>query len=232
MEQERPCAVKNCPNTLSEWVPIRITICSDHQYLELEKKRLVKGLVERFDLSADDKEFLSLNIDDNSHLYYASVLARYLSIKQVTFFGYTTKGRILAEKQNKRWFIPAEEAARVIDLVRNWISIREAAAIAKTSRCVLASLALEGHFGPVCRNLRGILAIRKEYLPFLETECRKLKIARRKWANRTGRHLVKGEVGVSEVADRFRVSTTTIHNRIRAGKIKAKKRMGWYAIKL
>lgn len=228
MEKERPCDVKDCANTLSKWVPSRITCCSHHQYLRLEK---IKDLAEKFDFSVNDKKFLSLNLN-SEHLCKVSVLVQYLSIPYVTFYGYIIKGSILAEKQGKRWFISAEEAARAIDLVRNWISAKEAAAIAKTDRDFLTLLALKGHFGPICRNLRGILAIRKEYLPFLEAECQKLKIARRKWANRPGRHLAEGEVGVSEAAAGFRVSAMTVRNWIKVGKLKARKRMGWYAIKL
>lgn len=231
MAKERPCVFKNCPNTLSERVPARIIECSHHQYLRLEKERLAKGLVEKFGLSVNDQEFLSLNLD-SSYLCRASVLARYLSIPLTTFLGCIARKTILAEKERKRWFISAKEAARVIDLVRNWISIRKATAIAKICQETLAVFVLKGYFGPVCRNLRGILAIRKEYSPFLEAECRKLKIARRKWANRARRCLMEGEVSVSEVAARFKVSNTAVGDWIKAGKLKAEKRKGRWAIKL
>lgn len=231
MKNERPCETAGCPNTLSELVPSHIRHCSCCQYLKLEKKRFINGLVQEYELFVEDKEFFSSYLDDEKKCY-ASVLARYLSISQETFFGYIAKGRILTVKERNRWFIPAEEAARVIALVRDWISIREAAAIAKTDWKTLVSLARQGYFGPVCRNLRGILAIKKECLPFLEAKCRELKIARRKWANRSGRHLTKGEASVSEVARCSKVSTTTIHNWISNGKLKAEKRKGWWAIKL
>jgi len=226
---QRICAVKGCSRILSASVPEHVILCSYHQYLELEKLRLVKRLAEEFCLSGADRKFLLENLDWN-YTCSCSALAKYLAIPYVTFWGYIQKGSVSAQKRQGCWFLSAAETVRAISLVRNWISIGEAAKMAKVDNSSLRVWVKAGYFGPVSKTLGKCLAIRTKILPNLAEECQKIKTVRRKWANRNGRFLKEGEIGTSEIAQRFGVTQSAVCQWIQQGKIKAKKRHGCWVV--
>lgn len=236
MAGERPCSVEGCPRTLSALVPEKITECSHHQYLRLGGGRFIDDLARENELSLEDKGFLlshAFYVDDTLYCY-VSDLRRYLGIPRSTFYGYPRK-RIHAERKKvgkyHRYLLAAEETARIMNLVRHWISTSQAAYHAGVRYETLQIYAQEGYFGPVCEYLDGVLAIRRECLLTLGKRYAAVRMERQKRGNRSGRHLRKGEVGVATIAFRLKVSTNTVCTLIRTRRLKGIKRKGRYAVK-
>lgn len=237
MAGKRPCSVKGCSRILSALVPERITECSHHQYLRLESGRFINDLARENEFSLEDKDFLlshAFYADDTLYCY-ASDLRRYLGISVTTFRDRILKGRIKDEREKSgkyhRYLLLAEEAARVMNLVRRWIPITKATHYAGVCNETLRIYTREGYLGSSCEYLNGTLAIKRECLPVIMKLCADIRTKRRKRANRPGRHLIEGEIDVATIASLLKVSTSTVHALVRTGKLKGGKRKGWYAVK-
>jgi len=233
-EGERKCSVSGCRRTLSSQVPAWVTMCGTHQYLAKEKEHKISELVLKFGLSPEDAQFLHAYLDWNQKCFLAD-LAAYLGVAYSTLYTYFKEKAIEGKRVKKkgeraRIVLFAEEAARVIDLFRNWVTIPE---IEKKTNChhsTILEWARKGLLGPLRHDLGGRLVLKKEVIPYLQQYKDTIKIVRRQKANRPRRFLRRGEVGASDLASLFHVSKTTIYNLIRQGNIQAIKRKGRWVI--
>jgi len=160
--------------------------CGDHNYeIDAMQSRIV-GWLDGRTLPRDDAVFIVVHPKGCNSLE----LSQHLRLGKTTVSIYLRKAQLQGNKLTGAdfgfvrgkslsvWSIPAREIARACDLVRNWITAHQAAAIIRVNPDKLAKYALEGVFGPTTTAFNGGVAILRSKLPVLKAnfECHKSRV--------------------------------------------------------
>jgi len=230
---ERPCEYPGCKTTLSNRVPLEIRYCGIHQreLRELKEKLALENLPEKDILFIFHHPF-GCNADQ---------LAVHLGLNHKSVLGYLKKGVLKGKKDEQDiwniprgiWNIPQEEIERAIILVRNWISVHEAAKIASIRYGArLWEYAKRGYLGEIRINLSGYPAIPKKSVPGLKKKYEEISRARRKpknWLKQKG-WLNDGELMTSEIAKKAGVSINGVSLWIEKGRLPARNAEGYWMV--
>lgn len=228
---KRICEYPGCDTTLSDSVPLQITLCGEHQY---QIRKLRKKLA-HYLLTEEDLLFFFFHQDGCN----TKQLATYLRIARSTVRRALLKGRIKGKRYRDPkiptpvWRIPYEEMIRAVDLVRNWVTVWQAAKIAQVLSYSLLIYVRMGYFGPYQIHLSGGLAIKRDQLSGLKEQYQKIVKARKEnsknWARR--HYLKQGEVSPSEIAERLGFTLDCIYLWLRSGRLPATQKDVYWVIK-
>lgn len=219
IQMERFCQYPDCEKTLSNLVPLKITLCGEHQYKLL---RLRSRLAENH-LSEKDIQFIFYHPQGCN----VNQLAVYLDIPLSTMAGYIKKGILKAKRNRKNhlsWNISTEEIIRVIIITRSWISVCRLAREASICKSVLLSYVREGYFGSFRLNLSGAISIRKRKISdILEIfqKVKSLKLEKKKWPRK---YIKRGETTPGEISRKLQTSCSTIYYWMLKGQLPFQKR--------
>lgn len=211
---ERPCQYPGCKTTLSEFVPLEVTLCGQHQYKLLK----LRAALAQESLPEKDIQFIFYHQKGCT----AYQLAMCLNIPLPTMVGYLKRGVLKACKCGRTlffWNIPIEEIVRAMIIARNWISVWRLARTTSICKDTLLSYAREGYFGPFQFNLSGALSVKRAQIPgVLERfrTVRSLKLRKKRWPRK---YLEKGEIAPGEIARRLQTSHNTVYYWMAKGRL-------------
>ncbi len=220
-QMKRPCEYSGCTATLSEFVPLQIKLCGQHQ----RQRRLLKERLDSEKLPEEDIQFIFYHPRGCN----ANQLALRLGISLSTLSGYLKRGVIRDEKRENPsvWQIPAEEIERAIILTRNWITVWKASRDTGVEKATLLTYVRKGYFGPHQVHLCGGLAIRKEELPGLLEKYEKIK--REVWLNQRhwlGKCLRKDEITPRQISKLLQMTINGIYWWRQKGWLPSERRKG------
>lgn len=224
----RPCQYPHCKGMLSEHVPGYINLCGNHQYVLIQLRHNLDC-----DLPGKDLIFIACHKQGCN----AKELARHLEITEALILKRLKSDKIKGQrKQVSRnsyhpiWVIPIEEIVRVIDLARNWITIRPAAKIAGVARSTLFSYIQAGHFGKIQPGFSGKPAIHRRMLVGIAKKCRGIKQVNEKQRIAPRDYLSPGEIQPRDLAKILGISPYTVYHWLQRGKLPTIKRQGRWII--
>jgi hypothetical protein len=224
---KRLCEYPGCKTTLYDPVPLQIIHCGIH----LRELRILKERLAPENLPKEDILFIFHHPKGCNRCQ----LAVHLGLDPTSVLGYLKRGVLKGKKDEHQgvWNIPQKEIERAIILVRNWISLYEAAKIAGIPYGVhLLNYAKRGYLGKIRTNLSGYYAIPKKSVPELKERYEKISQAMRlpkNWLKQKG-WLNDGELMTSEIAKKAGVSINGVNLWIKKGRLPARKAGSYWIV--
>jgi len=219
----RPCSVPGCHGWLSVLVPPKVTMCGRHQFLSLQKERLIEKLRDKFQLSSSDVKFLKRHLDWECNCPLIEI-AKYTNTSRSTLWSYLRKGILPHQKEGRRVFISAEDAARIIDIKLHRVLLFRAAQEIGIRHQTALNWARRGYFGSISYDFHNRLLVRKETVAIIKKQKERIK-KRHFWqAHRAGWYLAPNEVNAPEMARHLGVGIRTVYDWIKKGKFEVRKK--------
>lgn len=215
------CLTRDCGRGADAYYENVYPLCQAHSMTLWNILKRYPEVIER----ADDRDFLLAHLSGST----ANALSTHLGLEPSTFLGYLASGKVrgrLLDTSPPVWQISPYEIARVIDLVRNWIPIAEAARTTGLTkqRIALRRYAEGGHLGETKLSLnKRSLVIKRSLLPHLPALFARIRAQYAKSINSVRHYLKRGETKPSAIKDLLIVSLRTVYKWLDKGVLSATK---------
>lgn len=229
----RKCRNPFCSTNLSDLVGPEIVYCGHHQLELIKFGNLLSLRGGRF--SEEDVRFMF----EHQERCNANQLAEHLKMEHSTLQGYLKRGAIKGEKVRSHgaiqpfvWKIPLDAIEKVIDLVRNWITVNRVAVKNNLERDTLLTYARMGYLGHCQMYFDSGWAIRQEVTVGIAERFEDIKRRRhadgKRWLQRS---LSKDETTVLQIARELSVKIDTVYHWIKIGYLPFSERGGKFVLK-